>query len=211
MRAPKETLMTSPRKIAALALPLLLAACGGTQNRGVESVHQPIVARSDYVFDMQPGETDRLAGWLASLRLSYGDHVAVDGGPGSYAARDAVAREVSRYGLLLDDHAPVTAAPLTPGTVRVVVTRYQASVPGCPDWSRQAEYNFDSHTSSDFGCATNANLAAMVASPVDLVRGQPGTDTVDPSISYKAVETYRAAKPTGAGGLQSATSSSGGK
>ena len=31
-----------------------LAACG-TQNRGVESVHQPVVSKSNYVLDVNSG------------------------------------------------------------------------------------------------------------------------------------------------------------
>ncbi len=202
----------------ALALPvLLLAGCGGTVNRGLESVHQPIVTRADYAFDLAttgghlaPGEAQRLDGWLASLNVGYGDSVGIDD-PSPYPnpARDEVARQVARYGLLLADTAPVTPQPLTPGTVRVVVSRMSASVPGCPDYSRNGSHEFEGSTSSNFGCASNTNLAAMVARPQDLVRGQPGAPSIDPATATKAIETFREAKPTGAGGLKA--ESTGGK
>ncbi|HEU4961139.1 MAG TPA: CpaD family pilus assembly protein [Sphingomonas sp.] len=191
--------------LAVLAPTLLLAGCGGTVNRGLESVHQPVVSRSDFAFDVNtsshglaPGEADRLDGWLASMRLAYGDRVAIDdSGSVSPAARAAVAREVARYGLLLSNEAPVMPAPVTPGTLRVVVSRMTASVPGCPDHSRQATPDFSNNTNSNFGCATNSNLAAMVARPADLIRGQDGTDIADPAVSTKAIQTFREAPNTG--------------
>lgn len=204
---------------ATLAPALLLGACGGTANRGLESVHQPVVSRTDYVFDVNtagnglaPGEAQRLAGWMASLNLGYGDHVAIDD-PNPYGAglRDDVAVQVARYGLLLGEERPVTGAPIAPGMARVVVSRTKASVPGCPDYSRMSATNFDAHTSSNYGCSVNATLAAMVANPADLVRGQPGAETVDPAASSKAIDTFRRAAPTGAGGTVLKSESTGGK
>ena len=63
--------MTLASKIAiAAAVPLLLAGCG-TTNRGLESVHQPVVDRTDIAFDvalgdrgLSAGEAQRLDGWL---------------------------------------------------------------------------------------------------------------------------------------------------
>jgi len=43
----------------------------------------------------------------------------------------------------------------------------------------------------------------MVANPADLVRGQPGADSNDNISSTKAIDTYRKAPTTGAGGLKS--------
>jgi pilus assembly protein CpaD len=202
---------------SALAPALLLGACGGTLNRGLESVHQPVVTRTDYAFDantngngLAPGEGHRLAGWMASLRLGYGDRVAIDD-PHPYGSgvHDSVAAEVARYGLLLSDDAPVTGAPVPPGTVRIVISRMKATVPGCPDFTRQNKPEFNSNSSSNIGCAINSNLAAMVANPADLVRGQPGVGSNDNMSSGKAIDTYRTATPTGAGGLK--TESTGAK
>lgn len=205
----------SPLFALALAPAALLAGCGAV-NRGVESVHQPVVSRTDYVFDaasggygLAPGEAARLAGWMASLRVGYGDTIAVDDPTGAGGARGEVAAAAAQRGLLLADDAPVTAGPVTPGTVRVIVSRARAGVPSCPDHSLEYEPNLDARTSSNFGCAINANLAAMIANPLDLVRGQPGADSVDPALGIKAIETYRKAPSTGAGGLKA--ESTGGK
>ena len=105
---------------------LLIAGCTGTQNRQLESVHQPVVSRASYVFDvatdgrgLATGEDQRLAGWMRSLRVGYGDRVAIDAAStDSPAARAAVAATVSHYGLLLADGAPVTPAPRAAGPAR---------------------------------------------------------------------------------------------
>ncbi|MGY4398492.1 pilus assembly protein CpaD [Sphingomonas sp. UYAg733] len=197
-----------------LAPALLLGACStGTKNRGLESVHQPVVSRTDFVFDLNtsgntlaPGEAQRLGGWMQSLRLGYGDRVAIDdpnpNGANPYAngIRDDVQSQIARYGLLLSDEAPITGAPVQPGMVRVVVSRMKAIVPGCPDFSRVSQPEFESNTSSNQGCGVNSNLAAMTANPGDLVRGQPGADVTDPATATKAINAFRKATPSGAGG-----------
>lgn len=204
--------------LLALAPALMLGACG-TTNRGLESVHQPVVERNDYSFDvatsgdgLAPDEAQRLAGWMASLRLGYGDRIAVDdpnGGYGRAGTRDAVAAVAARYGLLVSDTAPVTTGTLPAGTARVVVSRMRAYVPGCPDHSRVGGVDFNQNTNSNYGCATNASLAAMVARPEDLVRGQAGSGTIDAATSYKAIDTLRKAPNTGAQGLKAETTKGG--
>lgn len=203
-----------------VALAASLSACAGTENRGVESVHQPIVSRADYAFDaaagpsgLAQGEAERLGGWLRSMRTGYGDRISIDEGSGygNPAAREDVAREAARFGLLVSDTAPVTQGAVAPGTVRIVVTRSRADVPGCPDFSRVSQPNFDAHTSSNFGCAVNSNIALMVANPEDLVRGREGDNLVDPTLAARAIDSYRTREPGAKGELkQQATSSVGG-
>lgn len=197
--------------LAALIAPvLLLGGCGGTQNRGLESVHQPVVSRSDYVFDVNAdggqladGEARRLAGWLGSLRLGYGDKVAIDDPSGSgYGARPQVEAMVKHYGLFLSNEAPITGTAPAPGTVRVIVTRTTARVPGCPDYSRTGSTDFESNTTSNHGCSVNSNLAAMIARPEDLVLGRPGSATSDPATGTHAIQALR--KGAGSGGTGAA-------
>ncbi|MES2753220.1 MAG: CpaD family pilus assembly lipoprotein [Pseudomonadota bacterium] len=202
--------------LAALLPAAMLGGC--SSYRGLESRHQPVVSRTDYVFDVASngyglagGESARLAGWLASLRVGYGDTVSVDDPVNSSGARQEVAAQAASRGLLLSDTAPVTAGPVAPGTLRVVVSRATARVPGCPDFFGEDHgTNFDAHTSANYGCGSNATLAAMVANPVDLVRGQPGANTLDPATSTKAIDAYRKAAPTGGGGTTVKPESTGG-
>ena len=175
-------------------------------NRSVYSLNQPVVQRTDYVMDvttsadgLSESEQDRLAGWFHSLQIGYGDRIAVDqGGYESAEVRSDVADVAGQFGVLLDGEAPVTAGQLQPGNVRIVVRRTTANVPGCPNWEGPDRL---SSTSSNYGCATNANLSAMVADPNDLVRGQSGTGTVDSSTATRAIRTHRNRQPTGSGAL----------
>jgi pilus assembly protein CpaD len=197
-----------------LALSLALGACGGTKNAGLESVHQPVVSRLDYALDLSTGgsgglnqgEAQRLATWFDTLRVGYGDRISIDD-PSSYgsaASRDAVAAVAARYGLLLNEGAPVTTGAVEGGMVRVVVSRMSATVRGCPDWSRSSQPEYEASGMSNYGCASNANLAAMVASPEDLIRGQSGR--TDQRVSSKAIQTFRNKELTGAQALKQESS-----
>lgn len=197
--------------ILILAAATALAGCVSTDPtlpiRGVEPLNVPVVSRSDYVFDaaapdgsLGATERARLDGWFAGLDLGYGDSIYVDGGYADGARAD-VARVAGRYGLLLSDGAPVTAGPVAPGTVRVVVSRTRASVPNCPNWGQPSERTLDNGQMSNFGCSVNSNLAAMVANPEDLVHGREGGSVVDSRTGTKAVDSYRKKAPTGNGAL----------
>ena len=203
--------MTFRTLLLSLATPALaLGGCAatGTENRGLETVHQPVVQQQDYALDVSagpaglaPGEAARIADWFGSMRLGFGDRIAVDD-PSGYgpAIRSDVARQAARYGLMVDAAAPVTAPAVPAGGVRVVVTRATASVPGCPDFTRYAGTDPQNHSTSNYGCASNSNLAAMIADPMDLVRGAPGGEVYDPRLGGRAIDSYRKASPTGAGG-----------
>lgn len=198
------------RPALALALALGLAGCGGmASNRSLESVHQPVVSRTNYTLDLTAGpgglslpEQRRLAGWFDALGLRYGDRVYLDDPLDAGATRSGVEAVAGRWGILVGDDAPVTPGDVPAGTVRVVVVRSTAAVPGCPDWSAKSDTNLGNATPSNFGCATNANLAAMVADPEHLLHGSDSTGHTAVMSSTKAIDSYREAKPTGEKGLK---------
>ena len=203
-------------KLILIALCASVAACNTPDmaDRGVASTKVPVVTSADYVFDaaapdgsLAPGQAERLNGWFQGLGLGYGDRVFVDGAYAD-AARGEVASIAGQYGMLVTPGAPVTAGVVQPGTVRVVVSRRRAEVPGCPDWGRTSQPNFDNRNMSNFGCGVNSNIAAMIANPEDLVHGQEGNGVGDTATAAKAIEVYRAAPPSGAKGLQSVTKGS---
>lgn len=200
-----------------LALATSLAGCTGAayNNTSLDSVHQPVVRNNIYQFDvalsngeLAPSEQGRLQGWLDAMGVRYGDRVAIEDPSvyGSSSAQATVRSMIGRRGLLLNDEAPVTTGVVPQGHMRVVVTRATASVPGCPNWDSKSAINITNSTSSNYGCATNSNLAAMVADPNDLIKGARN-DRTDPSAATRAIRTYREKPQTGAGDLKSSATS----
>jgi pilus assembly protein CpaD len=212
-----------PRAAAALALIALAAPATAKDaplvSRYVESIHQPVVQRTDYVFDVEtnaagglgPVEQVRLIGWFDALNLGYGDHVAIaaQGAAAAPAARSAITDLVGAYGLLLADLAPVTAGDAAPGALRIVVSRSVASVPDCPNWRDKYEADLVAGAGSNYGCAVNSNLAAMVANPDDLVNGKGSRSDLRALVNSRAIGTWLQKAPTGAGDLK--VESTGGK
>lgn len=203
--------MTRKTILVLAALGTTLSSCGPI-NQGLESVNQPVISRVDYVFDvaapeyggLSPEETARLDGWFRSLNASYGDTVTVDDpqGGGDPARRAAVASVAARYGLTVTPGAPVTEGSVPAGALRVIVSRSDARVPNCPNWNRASQPEFAASTMSNYGCAINSNLAAMVANPEDLVSGRQGLATNDATTVAKSLGAYRTSDPTGKAGLQ---------
>jgi pilus assembly protein CpaD len=192
--------MIKSKFLITASLSLVLASCGTLDtNTSMYSVHQPVVERTNYAIDVNtsgggisPGEQVRVAEWFDALKLGYGDRIALDYGDGyaNAAAKQDVANLAERHGMLLVDTAPVTHGNVASGTVRLVVTRSKASVPSCPDWSKTSDRNYNGANHSNYGCATNTNIAAMIADPEDLIRGRQ-TDPMDNNTSGKAVKALR--------------------
>jgi pilus assembly protein CpaD len=173
-------------------------------NPSLYSVNQPVVQRTDLALDLAAAgggipsaERVRLADWFDSLDLRYGDRVYIDEqGYSDPRNRDDVAAVAADYGLLLSEGAPFSAGSAAPGMLRVIVSRTRASVPDCPIWQDQT-VGAPETTSTNFGCATNSNLANMIADPNDLVRGQSSDGMRDSLQGSKAVKIYRDRVPTG--------------
>jgi pilus assembly protein CpaD len=182
-----------------IAASLGLAGCGTLPtNTSMYSVHQPVVERTNYAIDLASdgdgiavADQTRLNEWFEVLDLRYGDRIAIDSGNGfgnEDAARDVRAAAAER-GIMITQGAPATPGIIAPGNIRVVVTRSQASVPSCPDHRTQGQ-NINAGNNSNYGCAINSNLAAMVADPEDLVRGRDNK-RIDSNSGNAAVNAYK--------------------
>ncbi len=212
----RNTILAKVPAALALSLGLTLAGCGGmATNRSLESVHQPVVEKTNYVLDLTTGpgglslpEQRRLAGWFEAMNLRYGDKIFVDDPLASGSTRAAVEAVAARFGMLLNDGTPVTQGYVNAGTARIIVVRASASVPGCPDWRSGSDTNFANATSKGYGCAVNGNLAAMVADPEHLVHGATGTGETVVMSSNKAIDAYR--ERTATAGTAKAQSTGGG-
>ena len=211
-----------PTFAAVVALGLGAAACAPTDeqlsamnNPSLYSMHQPVVTRTDFALDLQTSgdslsssEEQRLDAWFASIDVTYGDRISIDEARGyeSAGVRADVARVAGRYGLLLTDGAPVTNGTVPPGSIRVIASRATASVDDCPQWEENP-IESSSNTSPNFGCATNSNLAAMIANPDDLIVGQDANAADSGATAGRAIRVYRTRQPTGTQPLPSTTPS----
>ncbi|HSJ77662.1 MAG TPA: CpaD family pilus assembly protein [Erythrobacter sp.] len=213
-----KSLARMPALALALSLGFGLAGCGGMPtNTSLYSTKQPVVERTNFTLDVNTSnaglpisEQQRLNGWFETMNLRYGDRIAIDNPGQNPAVTNAIRDLAGRYGLMISDTAPVTGGFIEPGQARVVITRSTASVPGCPDWSAKSDMNYNNGTSPGYGCAVNSNLAAMIADPQDLLEGKKGAGETVIATSNKAISTYRDTAPTGAGGLQDASTRGGG-
>ncbi len=214
-----RTLANLPAIALTLTLSLGLAGCGGgiATNTSLYSTKQAVVDRTNFTLDVTTtsaglpiSEQQRLNGWFETMDLAYGDRISIENPGQNPAVTNAVRDLAARYGLVINDTAPVTSGFIQPGQARVVITRSSASVPGCPDWSAKSDSNYNNATSPGYGCAINSNMAAMIADPQDLLEGKKGDSETVIATSNKAISTYRETAPTGAGGLQEAAAGGGG-
>ena len=148
----------------------------------------------------KPGESTlsvaqkgQLVAFLQTSRFDYGDKLFVSAGRSSLEEqrRAAVAAYLRSAGYEPQQMADNNDT----GDVTVVIGRYVATPPACPDWRKPAVTDRANTTMSNFGCATASGLAVMVANPGDLVRGRnPGM--ADGEASALGIQRYRQGKVT---------------
>jgi pilus assembly protein CpaD len=229
-REGKEKAMSRSIRLAAVSalglapLAFALAGCSAqphvqtaANNYSLYSMHQPVVEHNNFIFDVAAdgngvaaGEQLRLAAWFDSIGLAYGDHITLDDGRGSASveARRDVAKVAAEHGLLVsEDGAPVTGQ-VPAGAIRIVASRATAHVNGCPEWSNP-DIESPVRTSSNYGCSVNANLAAMIANPDDLVHGRESSGSGAAFTAGRAVRTYRESQSTARQGLQQTSTTQG--
>ena len=89
--------------------------------------------------------------------------------------RIAVLRQIARdQGIRPDELAillmPELKTPKGGADLELGYIRYIAGLPDCPDWGKNVDDNTKNTNHSNFGCATQSNLGAMVVDPSDLIR-----------------------------------------
>jgi len=109
--------------------------------------------------------------------------------PGAIADR-LVALGVPRDRILIGNPDAVDS-----DDIRLSYIRYQAHAEACGDWSVNLASTSANHPSPNFGCATQHNLAAMVADPRDLVAPKP-LDLNDAQRRLTVLEKYRKGETT---------------
>lgn len=153
-----------------------------------------------------PPESDRLEE-AERARLARFVGTAADPGGGGFASvrvvevgaeGDLARRRIERLRELLPGlrGGPVSLSEqgahrgAEPDSVILAAGRILLSVPACPDWSKPAGGDPTNTPSSNFGCASARNLAAMIAEPADLVApDEPGPANAERLA--RAVERHR--------------------
>jgi pilus assembly protein CpaD len=197
--------------VAAVAL---LGGCAATGGSDI----QPLTPLSRYSLQVEPG-LDRIALAVHEDGLSYNQQSALNDLAGRYmasgvgavriegpsgedpaAARQtwAVHSALQAAGLPADRiivasyAAPDPRAPVLAGFETV-----RASIPNCAAEPRAMEGRFSNNSSLGLGCAINANLAAQIADPRDIIGHRP----LSPADSGRAAivfDNYRRGEVTSA-------------
>lgn len=90
-----------------------------------------------------------------------------------------------------------------------IVSAAGATVPNCPNWS-DSNLPMSEGQSSNYGCATAVNLAAMIADPNDLIRGRTDAPAgTDATKATRAIKAWREMPPTGKQGIEKTSSKAG--
>ncbi len=205
MRAPRPL----PSAAALLSL-LLLGACAGPQRTPPAAISEglPVVSPMSAILTVSyaPGEAalnggqaQLLAGFLDAQRLRQGDRVQIV----TPATEDSallerrihlLAETMKNRGLLVD-RAPVPDG-VRPDQLIVTTRAYTAGTPGCPAWNGNPWAYWRNEPSPQQGCATAANLAAMIARPEEINRGTPAGPKLAPATAAEAkVKAQAAAAP----------------
>ncbi len=197
-----------------VAAATVLGACASTG----ASVTQPVTPLSRYSLRVEPG-LDRIALAVHEDGLSYTQQAAINDLAGRYfssgvgavriegpsgndaaAARQtwAVRSALESAGLPADRILVVSyAAPDPRAPVLAGFETVRAVIPNCAAEPRAMEGRFSNSSSMGLGCAINANLAAQIADPRDIVGHRP----ISPADSGRAAvvfDNYRRGEVTSA-------------
>jgi pilus biogenesis lipoprotein CpaD len=195
--------------VCAIALGLSLQACADRPNLPpadfASGTANPIqISRTQLAHEVsfsaaasepEAAQMSALFAFIAASGIGPKDTVLIEHGGELIAQAHAqtLAARLSSIGL---HPSVVSSANVPAGVARVVVERYVAIAPDCPDWSNKPSPNYQNYNQRNFGCADAANLAAMVADPKDLAMGATmGPQVGDPVT--KPIYDYRAGEPGG--------------
>ncbi|WP_224406665.1 CpaD family pilus assembly protein [Afifella sp. IM 167] len=185
---------------AALGLALAASLLAGCQSRNINAAdlerhdyrlrHPIMVSEEPETLDIPIGMrgghlSAELKDAIYDYALGYRDDgigavtVQVPSGSGNDIAAAAASRAI---------RAAVIEAGVEPGLVRVAAypsmpervapvrlsyLKVKAVTPDCGAWPKDVTATMDNRNYYNFGCASQQNLAAMVANPADLVRPRP--------------------------------------
>jgi pilus assembly protein CpaD len=179
-----------------------LAACakdptttGSVPTDGYRTQYPIVVAEGEETFDIPVGfgtaglspsmrDNVRLFGADASRHATSTVVIQTPAGSGNQAAAQHVAREVRaellRSGLsksMIESRSYPVGDPKAAAPVRVSFSRIKATSPECGQWAGPVLPDWQNADPVEFGCATQANFAAMIENPEDLLHPRAPTAT----------------------------------
>ncbi|KPL54102.1 hypothetical protein ABB55_19340 [Prosthecomicrobium hirschii] len=210
---------------ALAAAALMLAGCSGVPKSeptitgsvphdGYRTRHPIVLSESAETLDIPVGsQSGRLTETTAETIAAFGAQsrergasgvtILVPSGSGNETAASQMSRSVKTA--LQRGGVPAHAISLAPykveqaaadAPIRLAYPRVVAGVPhACGTWPDQVVGQFDNSDYYNFGCAYQANIAAMVVDPSDLVtpKGMPASDATRRTT---VISKYRQGAPT---------------
>mgnify|MGYP000754851179 CR=1 FL=1 len=187
---------------------LALGACGSTPPHPMYAtsadLHKPVVTEEVARLDLRPGrggvspgDAPSVAAFLREYRdVGHGPLiVAAPSGDAAAAMADDVRAIGAEMSIALPDMAVGVSAGGQSSPYNLTFVRYRAHVAECGyEWPSLAQ-TARSETFANFGCATNSNMAAMIADPADLVWPREMTPA-DAQRRGTVLELYRAGEAT---------------
>ena len=192
------------------ATALLAAACSTPASNGPQQAYdidqrfpisvQPRMMTLRLLYNGQAALDENASGQIARFARDYLSHgsgsIGVAPPNGNAAVSNLVVNALLENGVSRNQIMVGGANPPGPADdIRITYIRYVAEAPACGDWSTNLAYTAPNTRPPNFGCATQHNLAAMVADPRDLVSpdtsGQP-----DAQRRLTVLDRYRRGQPT---------------
>ena len=207
--------MISPIRAASICALVTLAAACATKSHPPVLDGRPLATSADAHRIKVSEVGERLEVPIADGALGSDSLRAIDDFTAQYrtvghgalavsAPKDANPQMASAVLALLTDSGVATdsiamskyesADPAAPLVLSFI--RYEAEAPKCPSFSEENPANtFSNRAMRSFGCATQANLAALVADPADLA-GPRKADSADAARRGAVLDKYRKGEQT---------------
>ncbi len=205
------TRMKTVLRVASIGAVVLAGSCTAPINDGKglmadPAVNNPIMVEPHFTSiklsfssaeaGLLPDDSDKLDAFVADF-LSRGSgsiSISAPQGPDStaivtYFGNRLYNMGVPRSKILVGTHDGPEAR------VEIGFIAYSASTRPCGDWSENAANTASNRTAANFGCAVQANIAAQVADPRDLIEMRP-TDPADATRRTAVIDAYEKGKPT---------------
>jgi pilus assembly protein CpaD len=147
---------------------------------------------------LAPADAPRLGAFLADYRQHGNGKIAISvpAGANMQQTVTALANQINEMGVSRDRILVASRDAGTGGSqVELNYISYQARTADCGNWSEDLAYTAENRTASNFGCATQHNMAMMVADPRDLLGPRP-MDGADAVRRQAVIGNYEAGKIT---------------